>query len=339
MPKTFVLSDESLNSYGFRVMTAGIDLEDFIKNPIMLWNHSRSWRGTKDEVLPIGRWTNIRKEGGKLLADAEFDMNDEFAAKIAAKVEAGFLKATSVGIRIVEMSEDPKYLLPGQTRPSATKSKVKEASITDIPSNSNALALYDADDNLVALSAGADCPVPLLSSLSQSNIQTEMNELQNVAALLGCEANLSAVSEAINKLRTEAGKVITLTAQLEQYRTAEATRRKAEIETQLSDAVKAGKITEAQKPHFAALFDANYDSTKAILDAMTPTVSLSDFVKPATPLQSGSSNELKYNGKTFAELERENPTALAELKERNLPLFEQMFEQQYRRKYRHTVRP
>lgn len=40
--KTFVLSDESVNSYGFRVLTDGIALDNFKKNPVMLWNHTRT---------------------------------------------------------------------------------------------------------------------------------------------------------------------------------------------------------------------------------------------------------------------------------------------------------
>jgi len=33
----FILSDESVNSYNFKVITDGIDLERFKKNPVMLY--------------------------------------------------------------------------------------------------------------------------------------------------------------------------------------------------------------------------------------------------------------------------------------------------------------
>lgn len=68
----FICSDETLNSYGFYVLTAGIDMRKFLQNPIMLWNHSRSY-GSKNDVLPIGRWENLKVEGGRLMADAVFD--------------------------------------------------------------------------------------------------------------------------------------------------------------------------------------------------------------------------------------------------------------------------
>lgn len=77
---TFVLHDESVNTYGFRMLTSGANLEEFKKNPVMLLNHD-------DYSLPIGRWENIRVEGGKILADAVFDEGDARAAEVKRKVE------------------------------------------------------------------------------------------------------------------------------------------------------------------------------------------------------------------------------------------------------------
>lgn len=141
MALTFILSDESINSYGTRILTAGIDLTLFKKNPIMLWMHSRAWRGDKDEVLPIGKWENIRIENGKLLADAVFDETDEFAKKIKSKVEQNILKMASIGINIIATSEDKNVIVQGQSRPTVIKCLITEASICDIGSNRNALRI------------------------------------------------------------------------------------------------------------------------------------------------------------------------------------------------------
>ena len=35
MSKTFVLHDESVNTYGFRMLTSGANLDEFRKNPVM----------------------------------------------------------------------------------------------------------------------------------------------------------------------------------------------------------------------------------------------------------------------------------------------------------------
>lgn len=130
----------------------------------MLFNH-KSWGDSYKG--PIGKWTNIRKEDGKLLADAEFDENDELAKLIASKVEGGFLSAASIGFRVVASSEDASVLLPGQSRPTVTKCKILECSIVDIPANSNALALYDDAGNKIDLSNDGD--LTRLSAILQPN--------------------------------------------------------------------------------------------------------------------------------------------------------------------------
>ena len=74
--KTFILSDSaSLNSHGFKIDLAGLKLDRFKLNPVMLYNHDRS--------TTIGKWTNLRIEDGKLMADAEFDTDDEVGKEVA----------------------------------------------------------------------------------------------------------------------------------------------------------------------------------------------------------------------------------------------------------------
>jgi phage head maturation protease len=120
---TFLVSDESINCYDLIVRTGGIDTTQFEKNPIMLYMHERP--------RVIGRWENLKKEGGKLYADAVFDTDDLFASEIAGKVERGFLKSASVGLGNVSIKND-----------TVVSCKLFEISIVDIGGNSNALRLY-----------------------------------------------------------------------------------------------------------------------------------------------------------------------------------------------------
>ncbi len=136
MNKTFVLSDESLNSYGYKVCTSGIDLKQFRANPVMFYNHNR-------ESGVIGRWENIRIEGTRLLAEPVFDEADEFARKIKSKVENGFVKSASIGISTYEpftLKDNENWVM---------KCRVIECSIVDMPSNENAVVLYDKNDKRV----------------------------------------------------------------------------------------------------------------------------------------------------------------------------------------------
>ena len=123
---TFLVSDESDNSHGFKVLTEGIDITQFEKNPIMLYMHERP--------AIIGMWQNIRKEDGKLYADAVFDTESEKGGEVARQVEKGFLRGASIGITY--QKEDLKNGV-------LEKCRLFEISIVDIGSNPNALKLYD----------------------------------------------------------------------------------------------------------------------------------------------------------------------------------------------------
>lgn len=87
----------------------------------------------------------MRIEGDQLKADAVFDENDEFAKQIKSKVEGGFIKGVSIGVKVLERSDAPEVLLPGQSRETVTRCLLYEASITGIPGNRNALKLSDGN--------------------------------------------------------------------------------------------------------------------------------------------------------------------------------------------------
>lgn len=138
----FLISDESINRYGFRVLTKGIRIDNFLKNPVGLFMHLRA-DDDKNPVLPICRWENLVKhEDGRFTGNAIFDSDDPFARTIANKVKNNFIRAVSMGINIKDMSEDPALMFPGQTLPTVTESELTEISIADIGSNTNSVKLY-----------------------------------------------------------------------------------------------------------------------------------------------------------------------------------------------------
>lgn len=159
MSKRIILSDSSLNRYGYRVLTEGINLEAFKKNPVMLYMHLR------DEGSPIwgdykaiGHWEDFQIDGDQLSAVPVFDKVDELSQTIAKKFEAGTFNAASIGIRIIETSSDKSVVVQGQTRETVTKCELMEASIVDVPANANAVRLYD-HSNFAVLAAGLETNV------------------------------------------------------------------------------------------------------------------------------------------------------------------------------------
>lgn len=143
---TFLVSDETVNSYGFKVLTNGIDTKRFESNPIMLYMHERA--------NIIGRWENIRKENGQLFADAVFDIEDPIAKEIAGKVERGFLKSASIGITKANLKDGV-----------VSGCELMEISIVDIGSNSNALRLYTDTEETIQLKLNEFSSVGSITSI------------------------------------------------------------------------------------------------------------------------------------------------------------------------------
>ncbi len=158
--KEVIISTEAVNSYGTRVLTSGIDLEQFKRNPVLLWMHRRAFDG---ESMPIGKIDNLRVEDGKLIGTPVFDQNDEFARRIESKWESGFLRMASAALEPIAVDPDPALALEGQTRATVTRCKLIEVSIVDIGGNDEALQLCGADGKVLTLAAGEDAPaLPLL---------------------------------------------------------------------------------------------------------------------------------------------------------------------------------
>ena len=180
----FLLSDESVNSYGFRVLTDGIDTSRFEKNPVMFYNHNR-------EMGVIGKWTNIRKSDKKLFATPVFDEKDDFGRKLSGKVQDGFIKAASIGIEL-------DYYNDKADNPVVKSCTLIEASICDVPSNQNALVLY-VDDKPVKDKNN-------ILKLCKLKISSDMNEeLKQIIKALGLPENaaVSDIIKAINTLKGE----------------------------------------------------------------------------------------------------------------------------------------
>lgn len=321
--KKLIWTDEALNSYGFWVLTSGIDMSRFDKNPIMLFNHHRTLYGRNDEILPIGKWQNygIDKDG-VMSGEPVFDTKDPFAAKIAEKVEGGFLSACSIGIRILEMSEDAKYLKPGQQRPTVTRCELREVSVVDIPANPNAagIVLYDENDQVISLSDGGD-----LGPLRLINNQNSNQMFKQIALKLGLPeaateadvlAKLDANAQEIATLKSERDKA---QADLKEYEDKAKEARQKEAADLVDAAVKDGRIDAAKKDTFLKLFEADHEGAKTALESIPARVGL----KERTATNGEGSDSLR--GMSWDDIDKAG--RLKELKEKYPELYEQKFKE------------
>lgn len=119
-----VLSDESLNDKGFRVMNDSIKWDRYLKNPVLVEQHM-SWKS------PIGRLEDIKLESDKWTGIIVFASTEE-GQTYKKLYEEGCIRAVSLGGNAIIVEDEF-----GRRK---TKSfDVFEVSLVTIPSNANAV--------------------------------------------------------------------------------------------------------------------------------------------------------------------------------------------------------
>lgn len=298
---TFVVSDESVNTYGFVVETDGIDLTQFEKNPVMLFEH--------DPSKILGTWKNIRKENKQLLADTEFDMDDPEAVKIARKVEKGILKGASVGLIALEFKQKEKE---GKNIIVLSKSVLKEISLTALPANKNALRLYDADG--VLLSA-EEIRLALNRKFNLNNV----NMKQLLINLLGlqADANDSNILEAIKNMQNE---IQHLRVKVKEYENKEKLRLSSEIKNLIDFAIRQGKIKEEQRIELQAMAEKDFESFSKFIEKLLitkPTEYITQSIKQFSDREQWTFHDWrKKDPKGLLELKANEPDKYAEILKR-----------------------
>lgn len=267
MPR-FILNDESvMNSYGFRIKTAGIDLKRFEANPVMLDGHNTS------NLSVIGRWKDIKVEHGKLSADAEFDLEDENAKTISGKVEREIIKGASMGISFSKKNfsyENGELILQ--------KCSLHEASIVAIPSNSGALRLTMDGEELSETDIKAIC-----LSMAQNHEQFKPNDtmklkLSQLAFIaLGFPSQTQEATEeqvntavlALEKERNQLKAQLSLSEEkVNAFLEKEKEAQLAATKKLLDEAVASGRITENERQTFADLAAHNFELAKSTLKSI-----------------------------------------------------------------------
>ena len=302
--REFLISDDTVNCYGFRLLTEGYLIDEYKKNPIGYYMHNR-----EDGV--VVRWEDLRVDGKSVYGKPVINLSNEKGQQIVEEIENKFLNGASVGhIVALEWSEDPSMMVPGQTGPTITKWYNRECSLCDVPGNFNALALFDKDGNEIKL-----------ADFKTKNSIITMDKIILTAAQLAKIPNLKAnptqdeANTAFDALVAEAGKVPGLTKDLSD---ANAAKKKAEddlaaeknknvkasVDAQLDAALAAKKITVEQKTLFAKQYEGKPEDLKALLDTMKPFASilsenvLTDHDKAElAKLAAMSGDELFSNGK------------------------------------------
>lgn len=305
MKHQFIVNTENVNSYGYRILTDGIDYKQYMRNPVVLFMHERGVNAYKGSEV-IGRCTRLYKEGSTLIAEVEFDEQDEFAKKIAGKVERGYIRMASMFAEIKEVSTEPQHILEGQVYETVTACKLVEISIVDIGGNDNAIKLSKDGK-------------PFQLKKIVTNTSNNM-DIKVIALALGMGENTKeeAVLSALHSLKTDKEKaeaeVVALKKTISETRTAEAT-------TLVDKAVQLGLIPQALKESHLKQFEVDFDGQKAVLSKLVAD-------KEAENTQQGKANTVrevvlgakaKPTGtadESFDYLQKKNPERLRALRDK-----------------------
>ena len=291
MGKRVRISNEILNCYGTWVVTAGMDIVQYQRNPVLLKMHQRG--------MVIGFVKDIRKDGSDVTGELEFDEASPESIQAKKQFDFGSLRMVSAGIDILELSEDPALLKPGQTRPTVTRSRLVEVSVVDIGGNDDALVLLK-DGSRLELGKDGSNPLPLINNKpSKTNRKMELSEM---ALELGLPATATEaeVKAKIAEMKAAKQEADTLRTEKEQLTLSAITQA---VETGIAEK----RIPADKKDHFINLGKtAGIDALKTTIASMAPAA------KVTAVLNRGVSVETPGSYKKLSEVPADKLEAMRE---------------------------
>ena len=277
--KRICITSERLNSYQTRVLTSGMDIAQYEKNPVLLYMHERG------QVIGFMKDLKV-EENGTITGEPVFDEATELSRQCKAQYEFGSLRMASVGIDVLELSEDPSLLVPGQTRPTVTKSKLFEVSMVDIGANDDAIRLHK-DGTLIELGKDGECALPLMNNKNNQNKIHKM-EMKDFALMLGMQetATESEIRERVALLQKASEKVKTMQQEKEALTL-------TAITTAVETAISEKRIGAEKKEQFIELGKkTGLEELKNVFGAMTPQVKLSAMLNAKSGEQAATYQKL-----------------------------------------------
>lgn len=243
------ISNESVNCYGTRILTSGIDLAQYQRNPVLLYMHERG--------KVVGLVKDVKVEGQDVTGELVFDEATDLSRQLKKQWEFGSVKMVSANFQVLEMSDDKQLLVEGQQRPTVTKSKLIEVSVVDIGGNDDAIVLTH-EGKTITLSAGQnaiDGVLPLLDNVSKTPLKNKEMELKDLAIKLGLKETATEVevNEKLASLSFAANEVTNLKNQLQTVMEQQQAVELAAITRAVETAIAEKRLAAGMKDHFVEL--------------------------------------------------------------------------------------
>jgi hypothetical protein len=221
------------------------------------------------------------------------------------------------------------YKLQGQTGPTVTRWTAREASIVTIGANHNALAFYDRQTGeLIDLTDNYKL-IRLLDTNTVIHENKENMKLLTGILNLADTATETEVADAIRVALSDRDRLKTentdLTARIDALNQAAKDAQKAEAIALVDAAVKDGRVDAKGKEAFIKLFDTDFDSAKATLEAIPARQSVAARIQNAGAADAVEMADLQKM--TWEELDRAGKLTL--LKDKYTDLYAEKFEARF----------
>ena len=293
--KRFTVSTEDVNTYGFVVLTSGIDLSVAEKNCPAFYDHNY-WQGT------IGHWEDFRIEGTNLTALFVSEGITDFEKEIIKKIEAGDVKGASGGFDDKEWNSDVSQMKTGQTKPTLSKSSLFEISVTPLPGNQSAISLKKDNEPIRLSAANVKNIIPQIK---------QEPDMKAIAVKLGLAdtATESEIIKAIDNVLLTRDSNDTVVKEILEKESEGLDKEQKEIFVTLSKSNVKQAISYAQslKADGAEETEAGKEETKTKL---TKDVKVSDLIK----LKKGDGTPSADNKDSFDYLSKHNPVELKRIR-------------------------
>jgi len=94
----FIVNEESINSKAWKVLNDGFQFDAYMKNhPLVFWNHPfHQWAPKAEDILPVGKFTNMFKQGKQTLGDIQFNGTTEMSKVLEELYSSGELTNSSI---------------------------------------------------------------------------------------------------------------------------------------------------------------------------------------------------------------------------------------------------
>lgn len=135
----FQISSPYPDRRGDEIVQQGVDFEDYLANPVFLWNHDR-------HSPPIGTTHEVWLKNGALMARVEFD-DKGFGLQVRRLYEKGFMRGVSIGFLPLEYERIEHERGNGYSyyRRRYLRSRLLEISATTVPMHADALIRRSMD--------------------------------------------------------------------------------------------------------------------------------------------------------------------------------------------------